>query len=245
MHDAGDTMKAIVAGLALLLLAVRAVSADPTPEERTAAKANNQKILAQARDAGGVFTLMDNGDVKHVQSGLVCPGFFPNVALWHLEVFSPDSEKGTDVGCDYGRNGADGKWVSKLTIFATKAPAGMTLDQAFANYRKEVMQASPHAASQGAALRVEDQSAPDSPNRMPEIRSEEFVTDRDGQRYTDDLIVALQGGWILEIRTTYLGLPNTVEMDKGDDAVSKAAAELGDRVMDSTALVSAAGTMGR
>ena len=74
------------------------------------------------QNADGSFSVVqDDGTSPSTLalSGLVLPdgtSGFPNVELWHLEVFESGAGKGMDVGCNYGRNGADGKWISKLTI---------------------------------------------------------------------------------------------------------------------------------
>jgi hypothetical protein len=200
--------------------------------------AHIREVVGNTKGADGVFVVLDNGDIRHVQSGLVCPAKFPNVDFWHAEVFD-SSGQGTDVGCDYGRQGPAGHWVSKLTIYATRAPDGLTLDQAFAQDRGEFMQVSPNAVSQGDAVKVQGSTSP-----LPEIRSEEFVSMRGDGEYTDDVLVAMQSGWILEIRTTFLGKPNTVEMANGatvEDAVNAIA----DRAMTAEAFAHVAQTIGK
>jgi len=64
------------------------------------------EILAKTPAANGVFVSTDKGGARHIQSGMVCLLSFPNLKLWHLQIY--DSAKGwvTDVGCDYGRQGA-------------------------------------------------------------------------------------------------------------------------------------------
>lgn len=148
-----------------------------------------------------------------------------------------------DVGCDYGRNGPDGNWISKLTIFATKAPDGMTLDQAFASYRNEITQTNPNATSLGAALNLNDKDK-GTADALPEWRSEEFLTNHGGQETTDDLIVTVQNGWMLEIRSTYPGRPNNIVITKGSGP-NAAADSFGDRIMGTFAYVQVSGTIGK
>src|SRR5215469_11013721 len=70
--------------------------------------ARNAEIVKNTKGTDGVFVVRDDGTIRHVQSGLVCPAKFPNVAFWHAELFDSPLGPGMDVGCDYGRNGADG-----------------------------------------------------------------------------------------------------------------------------------------
>lgn len=151
------------------------------------------EILQKTPEAKGVFVAADHGNARHVQSGLVCPPAFARLNLWHLEVFAKD---GTDVGCDYGRNGENGKWVAKLTIFATKAQPGLTVDDAFAGYSAEIKKAWPDAKATGPAVTIK--GAP--PAGLENIRSEEYTADIYGQKVTSDLIVAVKNGWVIEIR---------------------------------------------
>jgi hypothetical protein len=224
-------MKAMIASA--MICATSPAFSDPSPEALAAAKEHNQSILAKSPDAEGVFIVQDDGTIKHLQSSLVCPNYFPNVELWHLEVFKSDAGKGMDVGCDYGRNEADGKWMSKLTIFAAHAPEGTTLDAAFQNYRNQVVQVTPSAVSQGEALRSGNKPADDP---LPSYRSEEFVSQHDGTAETDQLYVFVADNWMYEIRVTFLGLPNRIDLKKGDTAET-AQKMAGDRVMGAVSLL--------
>ncbi len=183
---------------------------------------HNRDILA-ASQADGVFTVQDDGTIRHLQSGMICPATYPNVTLWHLEVFPNDAGKGVDVACDYGRNGPDGNWIAKLTLFATIAPAGWKLDDVFANYRGEVLQANPGVVSLGPALEAKGDTA-----KIGEWRSEEFSQVRDGREFTTSLVVALRGKWMFEVRSTYLGKPNDIG---GGSDPNDAVLAAGDRAM--------------
>jgi hypothetical protein len=226
---------------AILILTAGAALGAPSPEDLAAAKVHNQDIVSRASGIDGVFVLQDDGTIKHLQSGMICPGYFQNVQLWHLEVFKSDAGAGADVGCDYGRNDAGGHWVSKLTIFATRAPDGTTLDQAFARYRAEILQAAPDAQSRGEALH--DDTKPQDRGTLSDYRSEEFVTQRDGRTCTDDLYVVVHGGWMMEIRSTYIGLPNQIDLEPGDPP-DTAVLMTGDRIMGPSALLAVSGTIG-
>lgn len=173
------------------------------------------EILAKTPEAEGIFVAMDGGAARHVQSGLICPLSFPNVNLWHLTAFATD---GTDVGCDYGRNGSDDTWRSKLSIYAVKAQPDDTVETAFARYQAEVKDAWPDATARGPAIRFEgDVSA-----EMKAVRSEEYEITFNGKRCVSDLIVALKAGWIIEIRGTTM--TDVANSDEGAKAIAGLAA---------------------
>jgi len=94
----------------------------------------------------GVFERRADGTLHHVESGLVCPAKYPNATFYNLLVYTAD---GSDVGCDYRRADDKGGAWAKFTIFATKAPPGTTMEDAFARYRRELLTADPQAQSQG------------------------------------------------------------------------------------------------
>jgi hypothetical protein len=190
--------------------------------------AHIRDLVAHAVGTDGVFIVNDDGSVRHIQSGLLCPPKFPNVDFWHAEVFSSSLGKGTDVGCDYGRGNPNGKAVAKLTIFATKAPEGMTLDQAFAKYRNEVLTTYPNATSRGEA--IQDTTPPDQRQTHPGLRSEEFLVQIDGAPFTSQLIVEVKSGWMIEIRSSFLGKSDQIYLTK-ETGVQGAVLATGDRLM--------------
>jgi hypothetical protein len=206
-----------------------------TPEEIAAVKTQNEAIVAKTPQASSVFVVQNDGSVRHVQSGMICPAKYPNAGFYQLFVYAAD---GSDVGCDYRRPDDKGGAWSKLTIFATKAAPDMTLDRAFTGYHNEIVRSSPDAKSQGPAIREGGGTPPSS---FPEIRSEEFVEPLNDNTYTSQLYVALNAGWIIEIRATFVGLPNKIEVNK-EDGPDAAALAAGDRVMGIRALFDALGT---
>jgi len=208
-----------------------------SPEAIAALKVQNTKIISAEPKAAGVFVAQDDGSVRHIQSGLICPAKYPNVDFYHVLVYA---QNGNDVGCDYRRADENGGAWSKLTIFATKATPGLTLDQAFARYHSEIAQTSPKAVSQGPAIRESSNRAPD----FPEIRSEEFIEPLNETTYTSQLYVAIEDGWVIEVRTTFVGLPNKIDVTK-DGGTEEAVLKMGDRVMGPKALFDALGTVGR
>jgi len=190
-------MMRMLVALAIVALAISPVLAGTPADPGTVAW--NNKIAMNTRGIDGVFVVQDDGTIRHVQSGMVCPATFANVKLWHLETFPSPRGKGMDVSCDYGRNGPDNRFVSKLTLFATIAPDGTTLDTAFAAYRSEVIRANPGIQSEGPL--------PLPPHVMlpGEWKSESFLERRADRAFTSELIVALRGSWMFEVRATYDG----------------------------------------
>lgn len=246
-------MRKLAFAMALLFLGGGVASADTaTPQSSTpnpawiadaATIAHIRSIVANTAGTDGVFVVGDDGSIRHVQSGLVCPPKFPNVDFWHSQIFSSPLGKGMDIGCDYGRAGPNGHAISKLTIFATKAPDGLALDQAFAADRNDVVRTYPDAVSQGTAFKIEDKSG-DHSNPFPEIRSEEFLITIGGQKYTSQVLVAVQNGWILEIRATFAGTSKNVEVPSGG-TVNDIMPVLGDRTMLPEAFVRVARSLGK
>lgn len=225
-----------IALLVLALLLPPALGAD-APE---ALKAHNQQIVSAASGSDGVFAVQDDGRVRHVQSGLVCPASYPNVEFYAVLVYPSKGAPGLDVGCDYRRADTQGGADAKLTIFATQMPAGATVDQAFTGYRAELMQTWPAAVSQGEAFHIDS-----TQSRPPfDIRSEEFVMPFNNRQYTTQLIVAVSHGWTIEIRSTFTGLPNEVKLEK-DSGPDAAALGAGDRIMGIKAMFDAYGTVGQ
>ncbi|HWA30260.1 MAG TPA: hypothetical protein VG867_04155 [Rhizomicrobium sp.] len=208
----------------------------PSPEAIADLKTQNLQIVSAEPKANGIFVVQDDGSVRHIQSGLVCPAKYPNVDFYHVLVYA---QSGADVGCDYRRADDKGGAWSKLTIFATKAAPGLTLDQAFARYHDEIVQTSPQAVSQGPAIQVGGKA----PSDFPEIRSEEFVEPLNDTTYTSQLYVAVEDGWIIEVRATFVGLPNKIEVTK-ESGTAGAVLEAGDRMMGPKALFDAIGTVG-
>lgn len=238
-------MKTLSAVFAALVLASSAQGQEapppppPSPEEIAAIRAHNQEIVARNPNADGIFAVQDDGTIKHLQSGLLCPASFPNVRFFHAMVF-PAPGKGHDVGCDYGRANERGGANAKLTIFAVKAAEGTTLDAAFAGYQREVVQSYQNVRAQGPVLTVTENES-----QTPlDFRSEGYLVTLNQRDYSSELIVAISAGWIIEVRSTYVGKSREILFNEGDGP-DVLAATLGDRVMSATALFSALGTVGK
>jgi hypothetical protein len=189
------------------------------------------EILAKTPSANGVFIISEDGAAQHVQSGLICPLSFPNLNLWHLQIYSSDKELGTDVGCDYGRQGADGLWVAKLSIYAVKTESGDTSAQAFVRYQAEVKHAYPEAKVLGPAIEFDGAPSPE----MKDVQSEEYEITMNGRRYQSDLIVVIKAGWVIEIRGT-----SAMEVADAPEATKA----VGDLASPSLALMQALSTVG-
>ncbi len=222
---------------AVLLACVALLTLPARAEDGPAAlKAANAAIVAAAPGSAGIFTVQDDGAVRHAQSGLICPAKYPNSTLYDVQVYKPD---GTDIGCDYRRADLKGGAWAKLTIFAVKATDGVTVDQAFAGYQKEIAQTYPEARPLGEALQRDPK---DTSSPLSDIRSREYLITMNGQDYTTQLYVALSHGWIVEVRSTFVGPPNAV--DAGREGPDSAALEMGDRIVGPKALVDALATLG-
>ncbi|HEX4303581.1 MAG TPA: hypothetical protein VHZ78_12370 [Rhizomicrobium sp.] len=219
--------------LALVSPALAADAPDP------AVTAKNREMIAGTPQAAGVFVVQDDGAIRHVQSGLICPARYPNVTFYDVQVYPSDAGLGTDVGCDYRRADDKGGAWSKLTIFVTKAAPDTTADSAFERYQKELMQATPDAAPLGPAFANDPNGKhPDSP--LAKARSEEYRVTLNGAVYTSLLIVTVKAGWTIEIRATYIGSPTAI-----NSAREGAQLEIGDRIVGVRAFVDALGTVGQ
>jgi hypothetical protein len=235
-------MKTAATILLLVMSSQRALAGDapaPTAAELAALKAQNEAVVAADRDTNGVFTVQDDGKITHAQSGMSCPAKLPNATFYHALVY--DGGKGLDVGCDYRRADDKGGANAKLTVFAVKAWPGATVDAAFDKYRNEVVETWKDAKSQGEALH--DATPADAAKKLPPFRSEEFLIRLNNKDYTTQIYVSLDRGWVIEVRTTFVGLPNTIDLPK-DSTVSDALDAAGDRAMGPTALMDALGTLG-
>jgi len=195
--------------------------------------ARNTAIIDKTAGAAGVFKVEANGDIRHAQSGLRCPAAFPAAAFLRAEIFSP-AGKGTDVGCDYGRLGPNGRAASELTILTTKSDTA-TLDDAFALDQMGVVKRMPQAKLLGPALTVSGAGKSEDPT-FGAFRSAEYGVRLDGGRYISDLIVAVRHGWVIEIRATYLAA--------SDDDADKSAKQPEDSISPAFALLAAIGSIG-
>jgi hypothetical protein len=233
-------MKAVFVLLSLMLCASQAFAdaqGKPSREETAKLRSENAAVVAGDKDTAGVFTVQDDGTIKHVQSGMICPAALPNGSFYHAMVF--DGGKGLDVGCDYRRADDKGGADFKLSIFATKAQSGTTLDSAFARYRSEVTQTFKDAKSVGPAIVIHDEAT--GSKRLPEIRSEQFTLLFNSRDYTTEVVVAVVRGWVLEIRATYTGKPQELDVDATKDAGNWTL----DRTASTMALLGAADTLGK
>jgi hypothetical protein len=229
--------------LALVLFAAPAWAQLPpaqpeTPELRAATKRVTEKLVADLPGGSEVFSVSEDGSVKHLQSGMICPAAFPNVGFSRLVIF-PSTEKGWDVGCDYIRGNVNGGAYAKLTIYATKAGPDTTLDSAFAGYQREVASTYPKLKVLGPALRAEDKSG-----KLPPSRSEQYLVNFNQRDLTSDLIVAVNGGWVVEVRSTYEDGPDEIRLDKDKDTKG-AAIRIWDRLVATIAYVNVIQSVGK
>jgi len=64
-----------------------------------------------------------------------------------------------------------------------------------------------------------------------------------GQTYTTQLYATVKGGWMIEIRATFVGLPNAVDASR--EGANSAVDEMGDRLMGVRAMMDALGSIGQ
>lgn len=223
---------ALAAGLLGLGWAFSALAQDRVPPSPSV-------LLQQSPDAIGVFALQPNGSVRHLQSGLICRPDYGDLKLAHLEVFASDFGKGADVGCDYGRFDAQGRALSKLTVFVTRASAGETVESLLERRRQEVRKSWPDADERGPAIVFGDHSQ--GPSAWSGVRSAEFAVKFGDTHYLSDLVVVLQGGWEIEIRGTY---PTDIQVAPNTDAKT-AAGQVVEAAGPAVALEDALASVGR
>jgi hypothetical protein len=156
----------------------------------------NSQIVAKTDAAAGVMLVEDDGGIRHLQSGLLCPADFPNVHFAQAQIYATD---GTDVGCDYARTGDGGSAVSKLTIFATKAPAGATLASVFERYNAEVMSHPGTRTEPAQDFTINDNAG----KPRTDYRKAGYDIVLGDRHFHSELIVGLVDGWMLEVRATY------------------------------------------
>jgi len=228
-----------VAALILFLITAQGALADekPTPEQIAQLRSENIAIVASDKNTTSVFAVQDDGTVKHIQSGMICPATLSNGTFYHALVF--DDGKGLDVGCDYRRADDKGGADFKLTLFAVKSQADTKLESAFAHYRDEVLQTDKDAKSVGPAITIQNNTGGSS--KLPEIRSEQFMIWFNDRDYTTEVVVALVRGWVFEIRATYTGKPNELAANSAENVKYWTR----DRAASSLALLEVADTLGR
>ena len=169
----------------------------------------NSEIVARSSGATGVFSVQEDGSIRHLQSGLVCPEDFPNVRFTDVQIY-PSSSIGEDVGCDYARIAPNGFAVSKLTIFAVKAADPATPDDVFTRYRREIETAHPEATSTAPALQIKSDSTGQT---ATDYRSVGYAITVSGKVVHSELIVGVFNGWVIEVRATYPSTIIRVEKD--------------------------------
>jgi len=216
-----------------VLLLLFSLFANPAmaANNNASAKKNADALIARFENGSAIWRAQDDGSVRHIQSGLVCPANFTVVTLWNLMVYDSPSGIGTDVGCDYWRSRIEGKGAeTKIAIFAVKAAPGTTLDEAFQTYRKQMYASYPGAKSEGTALSIES----DKPGTLPAIKSEEASIELYNRPYQTEIVVSLVNGWIIEVRSTH---PSQYKVEK--------AGEAGDAALSALALFAAFASVGK
>jgi len=145
----------------------------------------------------------NDGAIRHVQSGFVCPLTLTNADLIHLDAYPSKRGLGTDVSCDYAA-GTGGDIETKLTVFVVKIDPKEPLESVFGRYRSEVLQTYPNAEFLGTGLRTKNQKGQIQTLDAPDlVRSVEYRIEWEGQPCVTGLAVSKSEEWALEIRLTY------------------------------------------
>jgi hypothetical protein len=170
--------------------AAAAAEAPASPEEIAKARAYADQLIAQA----GAQDLFENittdavPKIRHKASGLTC-GFDPGP---EVRIFvGSNLPRGDDVGCE-------SMMVDfKVSIYATRAPDPLTLDQATALYVDLIRRAHPEAKP------FTGQSAEISVQSGPPVRTVRFVIKGpDGKPQFTRMAVAIVGPWKIDQRVT-------------------------------------------
>ncbi|AYV45110.1 hypothetical protein CFHF_04175 [Caulobacter flavus] len=178
----------MLACAAVLATAPALAWAEQTPEQRAAAKAEGDAMLAKAGAAAFFDNLSDReGEtgitLQHKESGLHCV-FTPGREGNEVILFKPD---GTDVGCHVVT------FADSRTVYATKSD--LTLDQAMgmavAALKAKHPKAKPYRGKSSQLVAMMQASG-----KIPPSRTERFI---DGKTY-ESVSVAPIAGWEIKLR---------------------------------------------
>ncbi|PVM84878.1 hypothetical protein [Caulobacter endophyticus] len=162
--------------------------AESTPEQRAAAKAEGDAMLAKAGAAAFFDNISDReGEsgvtLQHKDSGLLCV-FTPGREGNEVILFKPD---GTDVGCRIVT------FADSRTVYATKSD--LTLDQAMGMAVTALKVRHPKAKPyRGKASQIV--AMMQASGKLPPSRTERFI---DGASY-ESVSVAAIAGWEIKMR---------------------------------------------
>ncbi len=179
-----------LACVAALATAPALAWAESTPEQRAAAKAEGDAMLAKAGAVAFFDNLSDRAGedgitLQHKDSGLHCV-FTPGREGNEVILFKPD---GTDVGCHIVT------FADSRTVYATKSD--LTLDQAMgmavAALKAKHPKAKPYRGK-GSDLVAMIQAS----GKIPPSRTERFI---DGKSYESVSVTSING-WEIKLRMT-------------------------------------------
>jgi hypothetical protein len=184
-------LRTTLAALAALAFTAAAQAADPPPSPEEIAK--ERAVADRIIQKNGVGDLFDNATdgavptIRHKASGLTCG--FDDEKSASVHVY-PNAVRGDDVSC--------GSYVVDFTVtlYATRAPAGMTLDQATAVVGQAIHTAYPDAKPyRGQAATMTEQGG-------PETHTGRFILHLNGKEVWSFVAVSVVKGWIVEERVT-------------------------------------------
>jgi hypothetical protein len=188
-------LRSILTAVAMVFaIAGAAQAADKTPDkaspaEIAEARATADRIIAKF----GVADIFENATtdnvpkIRHKASGMTCG--FDDEHSADIQVY-PGMTRGDDVSCG-------GKMVDfTVTTYATRAPAGATLDQLSATVGQALKTAYPDIKP------YTGKSAEMTEKDGPPVRSGRFVMKMNGKPVWSYAGVSLVKGWMVEVRCT-------------------------------------------
>jgi len=198
----GITQTVLVLGILFQIQITVAETIQPIPPEF---RARSEAILAKTPKAEGIWEVIKDGRLHHIQSGLTCaPGYDSNWMLTDISVV-PTSEPGEDVACKYKIAPA-----GTMTIHATRH-RGEDMNKLMAQTVAVIK----------SLYRVEATGKPilfGAPNKdvPPPLAEKLAFTGKTGQPMATSIWLHETAGWKVKVRTTY---PNTLDSAVGAEAL--------------------------
>jgi hypothetical protein len=170
-------------------------SEPPVPPEVIIHSRGYAQVLIRDAKAEDLFenrTVSKDPTIRHIRSGLEC--VFYRRPLESVQVFQTSVPRGDDVGCH-------SQWEGfTVSIFVTRFPKPMTVDEAYKYYADEVVRAYP-VRKPYTGQTVEFKRKDGSPVPIPYKTGRVIITTR-GQDLFSRLSVAVVNGWTIEVRVT-------------------------------------------
>jgi hypothetical protein len=160
----------------------------PSPAEIRAA---SQSILNQTQDTDGVWKIADDGQLRHIQSGITCLPIGTISQFSHL--YAGGTPHGDDVGCTWNLQADAGR----LSIFVTRH-RGQDLKEEISQVLSTIASLY-NAELDGAPISMRPQSG----GLPAALAARMKFTDRQEQEMKSSVWIHVIDGWILKVRATY------------------------------------------